>query len=361
MTARLATHQPEPTATLQLHHHHWAGSAHAKQAIATAANERNHATLWSACAAMLHENQPSAHTVRAYRAGVLAYLEWAELHSINLIRPAAGTGSRYRTHLVDERGGQEKANAGSVNLRMAGARVLYRMFDWIDLPHTNPLKGVKSIKEKREPSTIREAYSTLHVAQLLEAATDAYDRAIILLGADAGLRAAEMIDLHWDGITGRTNDGTAIDNGTRVRLPERHPDGAWADFGELVVRGKGGTVRPVAAGDELLFALAALPNRTGPVLDLIRSTSGLRYRIARMAARAGIITKARPPKGAPRRALVCGAHRLRHRFGTDVVAQLGLRQGAAALRHASIQTTMRYAKEDHRALGEFARGLRRNG
>ena len=302
---------------------------------------------------MLHEAGVSPNTMKTYRRGMVAFIEWAKENGINLLRPEHGTGSRYRQHLIDQRGGINRANAGTVNVALAGSKLVYRAFEWADLDASSPFtKAVKGLRDPRDPATVRRPYSPGDVADLLAAADDPYDRVAVLLGATAGLRAAEMIDLQWDG----TGEGG---NGTQVTLPARTPTGEWADAGELVVLGKGGTTRQVWAGDELLDALEALPHRTGPVLATIRSTSGLRYRIARLAQRAGLITKARPKKGTPKRKTVMGLHRLRHRFGTDVVRGIGLEGGRVALRHASIQTTIRYVDNDERAIQQYVRGLRR--
>ena len=89
---------------------------------------------------------------------------------------------------------------------------------------------------------------------------------MVLLGATAGLRVQEMVDLPWDGAT------------TRVTLPARPAKGERSDAGEMVVVGKGGATRMVWVGDEPVDALVALPHRTGPVLAAIRSTCGLRNR-----------------------------------------------------------------------------------
>ena len=353
MSDNLATRQPTNTTALDVHHTAWAGSANRKQRAATAANEHDADTLWSLCSAMLHEGGVSRHTAKAYRLGAVAFIAWAKTNGINLLRPEHGTGGRYRQHLIDERGGIKRANAGTVNVRLAGARVLYRAFEWADLPATNPFTNVKTLREKRAPEAQRAAYTELDVARLLAAADDPYDRVAVLLGATAGLRAQEMLDLEWDG------DSTPDGNGTRVTLPHRSAAGEWSDAGELLVLGKGGITRIVWAGDELVDALAALPRRTGPVLATIRSTSGLRYRIARLAERAGMIEKARPKKGTPKRGSTMGLHRLRHRFGTDVVRSLGIEAGRVALRHASVVTTQRYAKGTEAQVAAFVRELRR--
>ena len=90
-----------------------------------------------------------------------------------------------------------------------------------------------------------------------------------------------------------------------------------------------------------------------------RSGSGLRYRVARLAVKAGLIEHARTPKGSEQRDVIQSLHRLRHRFGTDVVREHGIAVGQAALRHANPQTTARYAKEREHQVAAFVRTLRR--
>jgi integrase len=144
-----------------------------------------------------------------------------------------------------------------------------------------------------------------------------------------------------------------------VTLPERGASGAWTESGTMLVHGKGRTERVMPIGDELADALDALPARSGPVLAHVRSSSGLRYRVACLAARAGLIEHARPPKGTARRGMTLGLHRLRHRFGTDVVREHGIAVGQAALRHSNPQTTARYAKEREHQVAALVRTLRR--
>ena len=93
------------------------------------------------------------------------------------------------------------------------------------------------------------------------------------------------------------------------------------------------------------------------MLATLPSTSGLRYRIARLAEPAGMIEKARPKKRTLRRDSTMGLHRLRCSFGTDVVRHLGIEAGRVALRHASVVTTQRYAKGSEHQVAAFVREL----
>jgi integrase/recombinase XerC len=325
-------------AELDVHHDAWMGAG-AKPRAAAAARDHDHDTLWSLVAAMLAEgDRVSPHTVKAYRAGVLRYLAWAKASGVAILRPERGAGTRYRLDLM-----RAFSNPGTVNTRLSGARALFRALAWVGLEHADPFAHVRGVRDGRAPEAVRPAYSHREVAALLGAATDPHDRVAILLGADAGLRAAEMLALDWSHVT----------------LPDRDGSGAWSESGTMLVHGKGRTERMVPLGDELADAFDALPSRSGPVLAHVRSGSGLRYRVARLAARAGLIEHARPPKGTARRDLTLGLHRLRHRFGTDVVREHGIAVGQAALRHANPQTTARYAKERELQVAAFVRTLRR--
>jgi len=307
---------------LDVHHDAWMGAS-AKPRAAVAARDHDHDTLWSLVAAMLAEgDRVSPHTVRAYHAGVLRYLAWAEASGVAILRPERGAGTRYRLDLM-----RAYANPGTVNTRLSGARALYRGLAWVGLEYVDPFAEVRGVRDGRAPEAVRPAYSHREVAALLTAATDTHDRVAILLGADAGLRAAEMLALDWSHVT----------------LPERGASGAWSESGTMLVHGKGRTERVMPIGDELADALDALPSRSGPVIAHV--------------ARAGLIEHARPPKGTERRGMTLGLHRLRHRFGTDVVREHGIAVGQAALRHANPQTTARYAKEREHQVAAFVRTL----
>jgi integrase/recombinase XerC len=345
----LTTYTP-PGADLDAVHASWTGNrSNAHRRIAEAVQRRDHATLWSACAAMLTEGDGvSDNTITTYRAGALRYLEWCDANGVNVLRPDDDVGGLYRRDLMRAYStlvpsGDKmvrRPNAGSVNTRLAGAKVIYRMLKRFKVEHANPFEDVKGVRERRKANTIRPAYTERQVVALLANATDPEDRVLVLLGSDAGLRVSEMIALDWSHVT----------------LPERDASGAWATAGSAIVHGKGSTTAVVPLGDELLDALADLPHRVGPVLTRARTPSGLRYRLNRLAARAGGfgITKPRDP-----RAVALGIHRLRHRFATDVVAQYGLAVGQEACRHANVATTTRYVHDQQRAVADFVRGLRR--
>lgn len=318
---------------LDAHHAVWTGAS-AKARAARAARDHDHDALWSLCQAYLAErDHTSRNTVTGYRYGVRMFTTWAADTGAALLRPERGTGSRYRHHLMGR-----YPNPSTVNGRLSAARCLYRALDWVGLEVLDPFAHVAAVRDGRSADAVRPAYSVGDLSRLLGAATDPHDRVLLLLGANAGLRAAEMLALDW----------------SEVELPERTPEGDWASAGRMLVHGKGRTLMHVPIGDELADALSDLPARSGAVLAHVRSPSGLRYRVARLAREAGLIAHARDQQG-----VTLGLHRLRHRYGTDVVQAYGLAVGQAALRHANPATTSRYVKDRENAVAEFARGLRR--
>ncbi len=152
------------------------------------------------------------------------------------------------------------------------------------------------------------------VAALLRAATDPHDRALVLLGAHAGLRARECVDLRWADIS----------------LARR----------DLVVRrGKGNKARTVAMSASLKQALVALPQRSdGHVLPYRTPVSAWRHMQALCEA-AHVAAK--------------GVHALRHSAGTRLYAETqDLETTARHLGHATLETTRVYAKWSDRRLRE---------
>lgn len=141
------------------------------------------------------------------------------------------------------------------------------------------------------------------------AAADVDDRAILVLSAFAGLRAAEVARLDWSDVDTRRE--------------------------RITVHGKGAKVRVISTSPPVVAALAALPHRHGPV-------------IRRRDGRPGPNQPCQISKRASRllggRADGFTLHQLRHRFATVAYAgTLDLRAVQEALGHSSPTTTAIYA------------------
>lgn len=183
----------------------------------------------------------------------------------------------------------------SVNCALASIRHFYRWAERYEHIPDNPTKWLRRVKVPRKQGRIASDEAILTGMTKCPPST----RAMILLGAECGLRRAEIAAVHLDDF-----------------------DGAW-----LYVIGKGGHQRTVNVSPEFLELMPYLPaegwlfpNRDGYHL----SGDAVYQRI--------------------RRALGVNAHALRHRAGTVVFEGTGnnLRATQEFLGHARPETTARY-------------------
>jgi len=288
---------------------------------AAAAHARDPAALWALTEAWLIQEgkaggRTRAHTLRAYRRGVLDLV--AAWPGENLLHPSRRAATRWVRALEDA--GKKPA---TVQLKLAAARALYAALRWGGATDAAPFAGVRAAPEKTAPWDRRTPYPPADVERLLAAATGE-DRALVLLGAHAGLRVSEALAL-------------------------RHADVRLAD-GELDVRdGKGGKARTVPVSASLATALregvadgddtqdGRKEGRGGAGADTqervlrVRDDRQARLRLRRLAVAAGV----------PYR----GYHALRHYCGTRLMRDTGdLDTVARVLGHSSIETARVYAK-----------------
>jgi len=316
---------PEPGAGLALVPHAGASAAARSDAwaslepdelrrrAAAAAHARDPAALWALTEAWLIQEgkaggRTRAHTLRAYRRGVLDLV--AAWPGENLLHPSRRAATRWVRALEDT--GKKPA---TVQLKLAAARALYAALRWAGATDAAPFAGVRAAPEKTAPWDRRKPYPPADVERLLAAATGE-DRALVLLGAHAGLRVSEALAL-------------------------RHADVRLSD-GELDVRdGKGGKARTVPVSESLASALREVAHTDsqdsredghaeGRVLRL-RDDRQARLRLRRLTVAAGV----------PYR----GYHALRHYCGTRLMRDTGdLDTVARVLGHSSIETARVYAK-----------------
>jgi integrase len=150
---------------------------------------------------------------------------------------------------------------------------------------------------------------------------DLWGRAVVLLAAEAGLRAGEIRGLMWTDIKdGQITVRRALDNETNEVIPPKHNKG-----------------RTIPASPRILAALAKLPRRglwvisrdDGEAIDYDRA-GGLLESITALYARAGV---PRPPKP---------IHCLRHTFGIVMARRVPLGVLQRLMGHSEVSTTMRY-------------------
>jgi len=238
--------------------------------------------------------------------------------SVNLLHPPERAAKRWVSHL-EAAGKRDKATGrpcplapSTVKLRVAAARTLYAALRDARATTADPFKDIHAASDPTPRHEKRKPYPDADVDRLLVVA-EGDDRLLVLLGAHAGLRIAEILALRWEHIDPRA--------------------------GELrVERGKGGKDRTVPLSSTLAAELGAQrpPSGVGTILPY-RSSFSARYRLQALAARAGV----------PYR----GLHSLRHTAGTRLVAETGsIELAAGLLGHSSLDTARVYAKWSDKGL-----------
>ena len=192
-------------------------------------------------------------------------------------------------------------------LKLAAARALYRALRWSGATTASPFADVKPVKDAVKPWSKRGAYSQEELERLLEHAQGA-DKVMVLLGAHAGLRVAEMSELRWADLDFPASQLT-------------------------VVEGKGGKTDAVFMSDRLMAALKDLPRGlpSDPVLPYRAYRARERFR--KLCLLANVTYKGKE------------VHGLRHAAGTRAHEVFNdLARVADHLRQEDANTARRYAK-----------------
>ena len=263
-----------------------------------------------------------------YRRGVLDLL--ADWENENLVRPSRDAGVVWVRRLEEKpvrhpQTGEVKLEAdgkiktlspATVQIKLAAARALYKALRWVGATQAAPFENVKVTKDPVSPWEKRGAYSPGEIEQLLSVA-EGPDEVMILLGAHAGLRIAEISALRWLDIDWQAS--------------------------ELVVRkGKGGKTGRVALTKRLKTALAGL-DRTAETNAFVLPYRAYRARerFKRVCLRSGVTYEGK------------AVHGLRHGAGTRLHKQFNdLARVAQHLRQANLETARRYAKMNDREIHE---------
>lgn len=300
-----------------------------------AAQARDAEALWNLTDAYLtlHGAKGSAVSERtrdSYRRGLTDLLRNWE--GENLLRPARDAGviwvRQLETRVVrDPRTGEPKRDAVSggprvlspatVQAKLAAARSLYKALRWAGATTASPFENVRVAKDPVPAWEKRGAYTPGEVEALLEVA-EGPNKVMVLLGAHAGLRIAEITALRW-------------------------PDIDWRAK-ELVVRqGKGGKTARVAMTRRLRETLQEAPRNAAELNGYVLPfrTYRARERFQKLCLRAGVEYQGKE------------VHGLRHGAGTRTYVQFGdLGRVAQHLRQASVDTARRYAKMADKVVSE---------
>jgi integrase len=198
----------------------------------TACRDQDEETLWGMTEAYFTTYgasgaRASRHTLRAYRQGLKVFLKYAGTRAVNLLHPARDLGPSF----LREREAAGKS-PGTVKLELAAVRLLYRALRWAGATTDDPFSNARPARDTTAPWDKRQPYSEGEVQTLLAAAKPD-TRALLLLGAHAGLRVSELFALVWSDL----------------------------DFGVRLVRvraGKGGKAWRTVVSETLAQALSAL-------------------------------------------------------------------------------------------------------
>ncbi len=220
----------------------------------------------------------------------------------NLLHPGRMAATRWLRQLED-RG----CKPSTTRVYLSAARALYAALRLTGATTADPFKDVHPAPDPVARWEKRMPYTDTEVARLLVTA-EGDEKLIVLLGAHAGLRVAEMLALQWRDIN--------LGRGTLT-----------------IQSGKGGKRRTVPLSGSLRTALTAgaESGKCGPVLPW-------RYRVAvwrelhALCLAAGVDSR--------------GIHALRHTFGTRAYRETDLQTTQRLLGHSSIEVTTVYAKHN---------------
>ena len=251
----------------------------------------------------------SPNTLRSYRRGLLDLLKFCRTIGRKPHQVTRQDGLRFARRME-----QDGKSPATINNRLSAARRFVKALAWCGMIEADPFEGV-SVDDPTPVHAKVDPYTKSELAKML-AVADERQRAIILLGSDAGLRAAETSGLRWADVDLR-----------RKRLRVRSCKG-----------GKDGTVALTRRCAEALSALDRRPD--GRVFGV--TTRRIQAIFAALCRKAGVHHR--------------GHHALRHSAGTRLYeATRDVLVVARHLRHASTKTAEIYAHladEDYRAAVE---------
>ena len=285
---------------------------------------------------LAHERRASPRTVGAYRACVMAYLNFLEQHrgeAIGRTALASVSAAELRAYLAKRRTGDRPLGARSLSQALSAIRGFHR---FLGRRMETPNAALGLVRGPRvRPGAPRPLSEDKAFGLIAEAGGDGEpawsalrDQAVLTLLYGCGLRISEALAL-------RRADAP---------LPA-----------SLRILGKGGKTRlaPVLAAvrEAVDVYLAALPFASGSEAPLFRAARGGPLRPRHVQA---TVQRLRGRLGLPERAT---PHALRHSFATHLLgAGADLRSIQELLGHASLSTTQRYTAVDAAGLlGAYAK------
>lgn len=246
----------------------------------------------------------SPRTLETYWRGASKLLDWCEQKGKKPHQITTEDANRFMVSIG-------RLSPKSQQVYLTGVKKMINALRWAGLGSGTPFEHIRVIDptpgaEKADPYSIDELAKMLNIANPRE-------RTLVLLGADAALRVAEVVNLRWSDID-------------------------W-ERKKLTVSGKGGRNAKITATDRLLMALRELSGQRGRVMDVSRRR--VQQIFGRLCRDAGV-------KGR-------GFHALRHSCGTRLYRiTKDILVVQRHLRHSSAKTTELYA---HLAEGEYHKAI----
>lgn len=237
--------------------------------------------LWSLISAYLvlygrRGSKISPATLRKYKLTFRLYWAWADSAGVTLTRPTRDAGQAFLRHL--EAQGKVKTSVAGY---LASCRALYETLDWCGVCKEDPFRHARPSADGRPPLVKGKPYTLEEVERLL-AVAGPEDAVVVTLGADCGLRSAEIA-------------------GLRRRDVHLHSDPPT-----VLVHGKGAKTREVVlsrraeeALERWMTSVAGLPH---PFVLIANSTDRVQDIVKRLCTLAGVPWEKRKVHGLRRTA-----------------------------------------------------------
>lgn len=275
--------------------------------------------------AYLAELDASDKTRATYGRALRQYAAWLEAEGLALDRTTRADVLAYKRHLQDAK------SAATVNAYLVAVRSLYA---WLNSKtgYPNVAEGVRGVKAGRKSS--KDALTVAQARDLMGAPAEGVrglrDHAMVVLMVRRGLRTIEVSRANVEDL--RTVNGVSV----------------------LYVQGKGHDEKDdfVVLGDACERAIRSYLKARGKVegADPLFAATGNRNKDGRMTTRAisRIAKEAMREQGIDSPRLT--AHSMRHTAVTlALMGGASIQETQAMARHASVETTMRYAHNLDRA------------
>lgn len=299
----------------------------------------------------------STNTIRSYRTGLDAYLDWIDANGHDWRAPSHTALRAYLAVLGEGHGKRTVAQ------RLAALRSFYRFTTRQGLTAGNPLAAIAT---PRQPRRLPEVLTVAETERLIDAAADRggigggsggggsrsaphaeleealalRDVAVLEIAYAAGLRISELASLMIGSVDLKRGEVRVTGKGRKERVslfgrPARAALARYLEAGRPVLVGRAAAGRAARPGGTQAAGRDAVDDAERGVLFLNHlggglGVRGLRYRLERLRLAAGL------PEG-------ISPHTLRHSFATHLLdGGADLRVVQELLGHESLATTQLY-------------------